>query len=220
MASVQIETAGVERAETLGERYRRIRGATMDLAAPLGAEDQVVQTIPEVSPTKWHLAHVTWFFERFLLQSHSSDYAPLDERYHYLFNSYYYTVGEMYARTRRGLLSRPTVADPGRLIAGEVVENDYGEADPAPGEESIYDGDYDNILVLWTSGRTDVDLLHAEASRVFDEVTEGLPWPAVHLQVAGVVFAAFDPELGRTDFPAGTSFSANGRQTWERYARR
>jgi formylglycine-generating enzyme required for sulfatase activity len=111
MASVQIETAGVERAETLGERYRRIRGATMDLAAPLGAEDQVVQTIPEVSPTKWHLAHVTWFFERFLLQSHSSDYAPLDERYHYLFNSYYYTVGEMYARTRRGLLSRPTVAE-------------------------------------------------------------------------------------------------------------
>lgn len=75
------------------------------------AEDQVVQTIPEVSPTKWHLAHVTWFFERFCLLEHAPGYQPVDERYHYLFNSYYYTVGEMYRRPHRGLLSRPTVAE-------------------------------------------------------------------------------------------------------------
>src|SRR5690606_35959751 len=88
-----------------------VRSASLALAEPLAPEDQVVQTIPEVSPTKWHLAHVTWFFERFCLQEHVPGYEPVDERYHYLFNSYYYTVGEMYRRPRRGLLSRPTVAE-------------------------------------------------------------------------------------------------------------
>src|SRR5690606_22450669 len=88
-----------------------VRSASLALAEPLAPEDQVVQTIPEVSPTKWHLAHVTWFFERFCLLEHAAGYEPVDERYHYLFNSYYYTVGEMYRRPRRGLLSRPTVAE-------------------------------------------------------------------------------------------------------------
>ncbi len=67
--------------------------------------------MPDVSPTKWHLAHVTWFFERFVLQAALPDYRPYNERWHYLFNSYYHTVGQMHARTRRGLLSRPTVAE-------------------------------------------------------------------------------------------------------------
>lgn len=95
----------------LATRYRRVRRASLALTEPLTAEDNVVQTIPEVSPTKWHLAHGTWFFERFCLLEHSPGYRPVDERYHYLFNSYYYTVGEMYRRPRRGLLSRPTVAE-------------------------------------------------------------------------------------------------------------
>jgi len=97
--------------EALAARYQRVRSATLALAEPLAPEDQVVQTIPEVSPTKWHLAHVTWFFERFCLLEHAEGYEPVDERYHYLFNSYYYTVGEMYRRPARGLLSRPTVAE-------------------------------------------------------------------------------------------------------------
>ena len=97
--------------EALAARYQRVRNASLALAEPLAPEDQVVQTIPEVSPTKWHLAHVTWFFERFCLLEHVPGYAPLDERYDYLFNSYYYTVGEMYRRPQRGLLSRPTVAE-------------------------------------------------------------------------------------------------------------
>jgi ergothioneine biosynthesis protein EgtB len=67
--------------------------------------------MPETSPTKWHLAHVTWFFERFCLVEHAPGYEPFDERYEHLFNSYYYTVGEMHARPRRGVLSRPTVAE-------------------------------------------------------------------------------------------------------------
>jgi ergothioneine biosynthesis protein EgtB len=110
MASVlpEISPPGVE---SLAERFSRIRDASVQLTATLTPEDQVVQTIPEVSPTKWHLAHVTWFFERFCLLEHSPGYRPVDERYHHLFNSYYYTVGEMHARAARGLLSRPTVAE-------------------------------------------------------------------------------------------------------------
>ncbi len=97
--------------EPLAAYYERVRGTTLDLAAPLTPEDQVVQTIPEVSPTKWHLAHVTWFFERFCLLAHDSGYRQFDERYHHLFNSYYYTAGDMHRRAHRGLLSRPTVED-------------------------------------------------------------------------------------------------------------
>lgn len=66
--------------------------------------------MPDVSPSKWHLAHVTWFFERFVLEPYLSNYTRFDERYHYLFNSYYYTAGDMHTRAKRGLLSRPTLA--------------------------------------------------------------------------------------------------------------
>lgn len=71
----------------------------------------MVQTMPDVSPTKWHLAHVTWFFEHFVLRPHLPGYLVFDERWHHLFNSYYYTVGPMHARPERGLLSRPTVRE-------------------------------------------------------------------------------------------------------------
>jgi ergothioneine biosynthesis protein EgtB len=97
--------------ESLAARYERIRRGTLALAAPLAPEDQVVQPIVEASPTKWHLAHVTWFFEHFCLQPHLVGYWPVDPRYDRLFNSYYYTVGEMHERGRRGVLSRPTVAE-------------------------------------------------------------------------------------------------------------
>ncbi len=102
---------GQDAPESLDEAWARIRGLSERLAAPLAAEDQVVQTMPDVSPTKWHLAHVTWFFERFVLQQALPGYRPPEERWHYLFNSYYQTVGQMHARPRRGLLSRPTVAE-------------------------------------------------------------------------------------------------------------
>ena len=98
-------------AEILSERFRNIRSATLSLIADLRPEDTVVQTMPDVSPTKWHLAHVTWFFERFVLEPHLKSYSRFDEQYHYLFNSYYYTAGDMHARPKRGLLSRPTLAE-------------------------------------------------------------------------------------------------------------
>lgn len=89
------------------ERFGAVRAETLRLAAPLSAEDQQVQSMPDVSPTKWHLAHVTWFFETFLLQPHLQGYQPFDPVFGYLFNSYYEQVGERHPRPQRGLLSRP-----------------------------------------------------------------------------------------------------------------
>ncbi len=101
----------------LHDRYGRVRDLTEDLAAPLSDEDQVVQSMPDASPTKWHRAHTTWFFETFLLSSHSERYEPFDPAYAYLFNSYYDAVGPRHPRPQRGLLSRPSVADVARYRA-------------------------------------------------------------------------------------------------------
>jgi ergothioneine biosynthesis protein EgtB len=94
----------------LTERYLRIRRSTLNLCRTLEPEDFVVQSMPSVSPTKWHLAHMTWFFEQFILVNHSPGYAVFDQQYHYLFNSYYQTKGRMHPRDSRGLLSRPRVS--------------------------------------------------------------------------------------------------------------
>ncbi|MDQ1424618.1 MAG: hypothetical protein QOD72_2116 [Acidimicrobiaceae bacterium] len=91
--------------------YCAVRDATERLAAPLAPEDQVVQSMPDVSPTKWHRAHTTWFFETFLLGPHLAGYEPFHPTYAFLFNSYYEAAGPRYTRSDRGLLSRPTVAE-------------------------------------------------------------------------------------------------------------
>jgi len=98
-------------ADALLDRYRAVRARTEALAAPLSAEDQQVQTMPDVSPTKWHQAHVTWFFETFLLDPHLPGYASPDPAYATLFNSYYEGIGPRHARPRRGLLTRPSLAE-------------------------------------------------------------------------------------------------------------
>ena len=98
-------------ADALLQRYLAVRARSLALCATLAPEDFVVQTMADVSPTKWHLAHVTWFFETFVLQPHVADYRAFDERYAFLFNSYYYTAGDMHMRAHRGDLSRPTVAE-------------------------------------------------------------------------------------------------------------
>ena len=100
-----------QRSETLGDYYRRVRACTLQLVRDLQAEDTVVQTMPDVSPTKWHLAHVTWFFECFVLRAHAHGYQPFNDAFHYLFNSYYNSAGKMHPRAQRGHLSRPTLPD-------------------------------------------------------------------------------------------------------------
>lgn len=92
-------------------RYSAIRGLTEQLAAPLGAEDQCVQSMPDASPTKWHLAHTTWFFETLVLQPHGPNYRPFNPAYAHLFNSYYEALGARHPRPQRGLLTRPAVAE-------------------------------------------------------------------------------------------------------------
>jgi ergothioneine biosynthesis protein EgtB len=94
-------------------RYASVRDLTEVLAAPLSPEDQTVQSMPDVSPTKWHRAHTTWFFETFLLRPDDPGYAPFHPMYEYLFNSYYETVGPRHPRPRRGLLSRPSASEVG-----------------------------------------------------------------------------------------------------------
>ena len=96
------------------DRFAATRGLTEVLAAPLSPEDQTVQSMPDVSPTKWHRAHVTWFFETFVLDRFADDYESYDEAYRILFNSYYEGVGPKFSRARRGLLSRPGANEVGK----------------------------------------------------------------------------------------------------------
>lgn len=101
---------GMDR-QALAAEYLRVRRSTARLCAPLETEDYVVQPVDDVSPPKWHLGHTTWFFEQFLLLPFEPGFAPHDERYPGVFNSYYRTVGDPFPRARRGTLSRPTVAE-------------------------------------------------------------------------------------------------------------
>ena len=97
-------------ASALLAAYLRTRRNSLRLAAPLTAEDTTVQSMADASPTKWHLAHTTWFFEEFILQQQPG-YRFADPRWRFLFNSYYQSVGPMHARLHRGLLSRPTLTE-------------------------------------------------------------------------------------------------------------
>jgi ergothioneine biosynthesis protein EgtB len=105
------ERAASERAQTLLARFHEVRNFTVELCRDLEPEDCVVQSIPDVSPTKWHLAHTTWFFETFVLKKWLPGYQSEIPEYAYLFNSYYNAAGDMHRRDLRGLISRPTVKE-------------------------------------------------------------------------------------------------------------
>src|SRR6266516_7373111 len=93
------------------EQYQKVRHFSEQLCEPLVTEDYIIQSMPDVSPTKWHLAHVSWFFETFLLSPALPDYKSLHPQYAYLFNSYYNTIGARHCRPKRGIISRPTVEE-------------------------------------------------------------------------------------------------------------
>jgi len=101
------KTVSDERRRTWLDAYRAVRTETERRAAPLAPEDQVIQSMPDASPTKWHRAHTTWFFERFLLVPMLAGYRVFDERFAFLFNSYYVAAGPRHERPRRGLITRP-----------------------------------------------------------------------------------------------------------------
>ena len=96
---------------SLAQRFCEVRTTSETLCRTLQPEDFVVQSMADVSPAKWHLAHVSWFFEQFVLVPYLEGYRPFNPDFHYLFNSYYYSAGDMHSRPSRGLLSRPTVSE-------------------------------------------------------------------------------------------------------------
>src|SRR2546425_4603575 len=93
------------------DAFRAVRAETERRAAPLTPEDQVIQSMPDASPTKWHRAHTTWFFEQFLLVPKLAGYRVFDPRFAFLFNSYYVAAGPRHARPNRGLITRPDAAE-------------------------------------------------------------------------------------------------------------
>lgn len=107
--SARRDVTATDRA-ALAKHYHAVRAASLAITAPLSAEDQCVQSMPDASPSKWHLAHTTWFFETLCLQAYVADYQPYDKRFAYLFNSYYEALGPRHARPERGMLTRPSLA--------------------------------------------------------------------------------------------------------------
>lgn len=117
----------------LAERFAAVRARSLALAAPLTPEDQCVQSMPDASPTKWHLAHTSWFFETVVLGPHQPGYEAFEPRWNHLFNSYYESLGPRHPRPQRGLLTRPLLASVHRYRAHveEAMEQFIATADDA-----------------------------------------------------------------------------------------
>src|SRR3954468_9032016 len=154
------------------DAFRAVRAETERRAAPLSAEDQIIQSMPDASPTKWHRAHTTWFFEQFLLKPYASGYVEFDPRFAFLFNSYYVAAGPRHARPERGLITRPAAAEVAlyRAHVNAAVEKLIRGASSAelgaivPIVEIGLNHEQQHQELLWT------DILHAFAQNPTDPV--------------------------------------------------
>ncbi len=188
----------IDRRELL-ERYRRIRRQTEEICRPLATEDYCIQTMLDVSPPKWHLAHVSWFFETFLLLPFSPGYRVFHPRFDYLFNSYYVTHGQPFPRPQRGLLARPTVAEVYRYRAHvdaallELI---------ATASEADWDVLYPRLLLGLHHEQQHQELLYTDIKHIFafnplrpvyqeaaPRVAAGRPLPLEWLEFTGDVRA-------------------------------
>jgi ergothioneine biosynthesis protein EgtB len=188
-----MEMSGRAAPSDLLEPYRDVRTATERLASVLSAEDQTVQTMPDVSPTKWHRAHVTWFFETFVLGEYARDYRPYDEAYAYIFNSYYEAVGARHPRPERGLLSRPGIEEIGRYRAAVDVAMDPLLRDPSqPGLADLitlglhHEQQHQELLLM--------DIKHVLSKN---------PLQPVYLHAAPALSSAHPPKAGWLEHDGG-----------------
>ncbi|MQA89706.1 MAG: ergothioneine biosynthesis protein EgtB [Gemmatimonas sp.] len=182
-------------AEQLADEYTGVRRFTEKLCEGLAAEDYVVQSMPDVSPTKWHLAHTSWFFETFVVQPNLPAYRPLDEKYAYLFNSYYVNAGERHCRAQRGYLSRPTVAEvyDYRHHVDEAIRNLLAAAD-----ESLVATLKPLITLGLNHEQQHQELLLADLKHVFSVN----PLRPVYRDL-GTQGSSDPGEIGWLDFPGG-----------------
>jgi len=161
--------------------FRRVREETERRASCLSAEDQIVQSMADASPTKWHRAHVTWFFEQFLLVPHLPGYTIFDERFPFLFNSYYVAAGPRHARPERGLITRPSGEDVSAYRAHvDAAVARMIESVPADGADGVF-----SILEIGLNHEQQhqelllTDILHAFAQNPTDPAYESV-WRAPH----------------------------------------
>ena len=156
----------------LTDRFRQVRNFSTALCDPMQPEDFVVQSMPDASPTKWHLAHTTWFFETFVIRPNDSAWRTPDPLYEVLFNSYYNAVGPQWTRAQRGLLSRPTVSEvlEYRAAVDEAVARliDAGKADPEVVEVGLQHEQQHQELIL-------TDIKHMLARNPLDPALYELP---------------------------------------------
>jgi ergothioneine biosynthesis protein EgtB len=159
----------------LADRFRGVRMASQRIAAPLSPEDCAIQSMPDVSPTRWHLGHTTWFFETFVLAS-TAGYEPFSRDFQYLFNSYYNAVGEQFPRARRGLLSRPGLADVMKYRAHvdrhmlKLLERGVGPSTGAVTELGLNHEQQHQELML-------TDIKHVLSCNPLDPVYQARPQP-------------------------------------------
>jgi ergothioneine biosynthesis protein EgtB len=190
------------------DHYRTMRARTEALAAPLSAEDQTVQSMPDVSPTKWHRAHTTWFFENFILAPFDNAYRPHDPAYGYLFNSYYEGAGPRHPRPARGMLSRPSVADIARYrqhVDEAMTELVAGASSPLWHEIAplfdlgLHHEEQHQELIL-------MDIKHVLSLNPLDPVYVPAAMAAKRNAIAPLDFVAFDGGLRQIGHE-GTRFS-------------
>ena len=176
---------------TLARAYERVRADSLALAEPLSAEDCQVQSMPDASPVKWHLAHVTWFFETFVLERHERGFRPFDERFRVLFNSYYQGIGEQYPRPQRGLIASPTL---------ETVKRYRAQVDARLAELLVRRGDEPALAALIALGLQHeqqhqelivTDMLHALAANP-GHAPFARRWPHVPAPARALHWLGFD----------------------------
>jgi ergothioneine biosynthesis protein EgtB len=190
--------------ERLAAAYEAVRRTTERLTDGLAPEDMVVQSMPDVSPTKWHLAHTSWFFEQFVLVPHFAGYTPLEPVYLYLFNSYYQQAGERHCRDQRGYISRPTVAevmayrshvDRAMLdLLGSVDEERFAQVEPLVTLGLHHEQQHQELMLT--------DLKHVFSVNPLRPVYRARPNPARVPEAPPLAWLAFDAgvhEIGFAD---------------------